>query len=66
MVPALGCGPRVWGLREIYLLLFLMRGWLAARDFDRPNFFGLFCVAMDSFITEFWARFLHDSTSPKL
>ena len=66
MVPALICGFRVRGLLEIRLLLFWVRGWLAARDFGLPNFLGLFCVAMDSFTTELWACFLHDSTSPKL
>ena len=66
VVPALCCGPRARGLLEIHLLLFLVRGLLAARDFGLPNFLGLFCVAMDSFTTEFRACFLHDSTSPKL
>ena len=66
MVPVLGCGPRARGLLEIRLLLFLVRGWLAARDFGLPNFLGLFCVAMDSFTAELWACFLHDGNSPKL
>ena len=50
---------------EIRFWVFLV-SWLAARDFGVPNFLGLFCVAMDSFTTEFWACFLHDSTNPKL
>ena len=66
VVPVLGCGPRARGLLEIRLLLFLVRGWLPARDFGLPNFLGLFCVAIDSFTVEVWACFLHDSTGPRL
>ena len=66
VVPLLGCGPRASGLLEICLLLFVVRGWLAERDFGIPNVLGLLCVAMDSFIAEFWAFFLHNNTSPKL
>ena len=64
VVPVLGCGPRAQGLLQIRLFFFLVRGWLAARDFGLPSFFGLFCVAMDSFTADFWARCLHDNTSP--
>ena len=59
-------GPGVRGLLDVRLLLFVVRGWLAARDFGIPNFLGLICVAMDSFTAKFWACFLRDNTSPKL
>ena len=53
-------------LLETRLLLFLARGWLAARDFAVSKFLGLFGEAMDSFKPEYWPCVLHDSTSPKL
>ena len=66
LVQTLGCGPRIRGLLEIRLLLFVVRGLLGARDFHLPNLLGLFCKAIDSFTADFWACFLHGSTGPKL
>ena len=65
MVLVLGCGPRARGLLEIRLLLFFVRSWLAASDFGFPNFWDLFCVAMDSFTAELLTYFLHDITGPQ-
>ena len=51
-------------LRSVCCCFWCGGGWLHA-ILVFPIFLGLFCRAMDSFTTEFWACFLHDNTSPK-
>ena len=66
VVPLLGRRPGTRALLEISLLLLVVRGWRAIRDFGMSHFRQLICAAMDSVTAEFAACFLHDSPSPKL